>query len=527
MSRNEMRMISMRTLLSCTAIALVGGFGVSAATAGPILSAPTFAAATAAVQDDDREARRRKGQTLSQSTAKQLGEAFNLINTDPPDYAKALSILNNMASRDLKPFDRSTVLEIRGGVYAAQENYNASLRDYVEVLNIDALPYERLRQIRYNVAQLYFVNENYAQAIKFMREYLEGVGGNVEDANAWYILAAAYVSQNDYRSARTPGENVIKYDKKHEKKNYDLLNLIYSELGLDVQRGRLLETMIEYFPNEESYWAQLSGSYSQAGRDLDAFATLEVAYKAGLIRDEDKIVALGQYYSALDNPYRGAKLIEREMANGVVKKNLKNYELLAQLWSMARNQPKAIDALNAAAQLAPSGELYYRLGQSYMADENYAEAVRNLRKALQRGGLKERDVGDIRLLLGAALFNMDSETAAGRAAARREFVRAQQFSRTRRDANGWVSYIDAIEATLKAQADVERAQAAEARRREIERCESIIDVFELGGDVDKVRLEECRAIVAEAAAEEAGDAAPVADEAAADDTPTEEAPTSE
>lgn len=505
----------MRKLFTSATVAAL--LGVVSTAAVVVATAPAYAQ-----QNNAQEVQRRQRQTLSESTARVLGEVFNDINSDKT--AEALQKLNNLLQRELQPFDLSTALELRGGLYAQQNNYPAALKDFVRILELDTLPFDRLRQIRYNVAQLYFAEENYDQAIRFMREYL-AEEGNVEDANAWYILAAAYVSKDDYRNARQPAERVLQYDKKKEKKNFDLLNLIYSELELNVERGRLLEQMVELFPQEESYWAQLSGAYAQAGRDKDAFATLEAAYKAGLIRDEPKIVALAQYYSALDNPYRGAKLIEAEMQGGTVKRNLRNLELLAQLWSMSREQKKAIEALTAAAQLSSTGELYYRLGQSYMADEQFARAVENLQTALQRGGITPRDRGDIYILIGSAYFNIDSDTRAGRQRARAAFQQAAQYDTSRTAARGWIDYIDAIQNTLDAQDAVEAAQRAEERRRAIERCETIIEVSDLSGGAETKQVRDCRTFIAEAAAADAaGTAAAPPAGAESETTPATETP---
>ena len=485
------RLNSMRKHLSAAAIATLVGMG-ALPHATPFDSS---AQATVQTQRTPEEERRRNRLSLSTSTAKVLGEVFNDINEDPPRLQQALNSLNKLLQRDLSPYDESTAREIRGTVYAQMENYPAALRDYVRVLEIDELPFDRLKQIRYNVAQLYFAEENFSQAIRFMKQYL-AEEGNVEDSNAWYILAAAYVSQEDYRQAREPAEKALRYDSKKQKKTYVLLNLIYSELGLNVERGRLLEEMVERFPNEETYWSQLSGAYAQAGRDKDAFATLEAAYKAGLIREEDKIIALAQYYSALDNPYRGAQLIESEMANGTVKRNLDNLTLLSQLWSMSREQDKAIEALSAAAKISPSGELYYRLGQSYMASERFNEAISNLNTALERGGLSAQDRGDIYILLGSAYFNLDSDSRAGLRRARRAFVEASRYSSARRTAQGWIQYIDAILNTMDRQDEVERLQRVEARKREVDRCVDLIDLAEIGGVADETQLEECRVLEA-------------------------------
>ncbi|WP_158305827.1 tetratricopeptide repeat protein [Parvularcula bermudensis] len=493
--RNHLSALAMSA--SVGAVCLLGGAPSASASAAPVMVTASTVTANASVllQQTEEEARRRARLSLGTRTAQVLGEALNEINAEPAQYQAALNRLNGLLNRnDLSDFDRSTALEIRGAVYAGMENYSAALQDFVRVLEIDELPFDRLTQIRYNVAQLYFQEENYAQTIRFMRDYLNQEG-NIEDSNAWFILAAAYASQDNFQAARRPAEQALQYDDKKEEKTYGLLNLIYAELNLNAERARLLEEMVERFPNNESYWSQLSGAYYQAGDNKNAFATLEAAYNAGLITDADKIVSLAQFYSDLDNPFRGGQLLQREMEAGTVERNLKNLTLLSQLWSMAREQDRAIEALQAAAQISPSGELYYRLGQSYMASEQYREGIDALESALQRGGLSERDRGDIYVLLGSAYFNIDSETRAGRLAARRQFQRALQYSNSRRTAQGWINYIDAIEDTIRRQNEVERLQRQEQREREYERCESLIDVAEIGGSVDAGDLADCRALV--------------------------------
>lgn len=486
----------MRIHLSAAAIVALAGFGALPVNT-PFSSSAEAATTTATTQANrtPEEERRRARLSLSTSTARVLGDVFNDINVEPPNYQNALNQLNKLLQRDLSKFDESTALELRGGIYAAMENYPAALRDYVRVLELDELPFDRIKQIRYNVAQLYFATENYAQAIVFMRQYL-AEEGNVEDSNAWYILAAAYVSQDDYRQARQPAERALQYDEKKQKKSYDLLNLIYSELELTSERASLLEQMVERFPGEETYWSQLSGAYSQLSRDKDAFAVLQNAYNAGLITDEEKIVALAQYYSALDNPYHGAQLLEAEMNAGSVERNLDNLTLLAQLWSMAREQDKAIAALTAAARLSSSGDLYYRLGQSYMASEDFNKAIENLNEALRRGGLSARDRGDIYLLLGNAYFNVDPDSRAGRDRARRAFRSALEYSNSRSAARGWIGYVDAYENTLRRQDEIERLQRLERLRRERERCVGLTDLADLGGAVDQEDVAECRVLIA-------------------------------
>ena len=63
------------------------------------------------------------------------------------------------------------------------------------------------------------------------------------------------------------------------------------------------------------------------------------------------------------------------MNAGNVERDLENLELLAQLWAAAREQDRAIAILAEAAPKRSDGRLFYQLGQSYFADEEFGDAI--------------------------------------------------------------------------------------------------------------------------------------------------------
>ena len=69
-----------------------------------------------------------------------------------------------------------------------------------------------------------------------------------------------------------------------------------------------------------------------------------------------------------------------------------------------------------------------------MQREEWSEATQMLRKALDKGDLKNQ--GNAVLLLGIALYN-DSKAAQ----ARRYLGRARQFEDTRAEADRWISHL--------------------------------------------------------------------------------------
>ena len=218
---------------------------------------------------------------------------------------------------------------------------------------------------------------------------------------------------------------------------------------------------------------------------------LEVAYRAGLLTKEIELLTLVNYYSFFVNPFRGAKMLEREIEAGRIARNTKNLTLLSQLWSQAREHKRAIPVLEAAAQSAGTGELYYRLGQVLLADEQYAKSERALTNAINKGGLDAKKLGDAWLLLGTARFSQAKpEDCDQRNRARQAFVSAQRYPASSKQASDWVRYIDAIKTTLDAQDRLERDQNEEARLDQISRLKTAIQVCRLqGGSADCGALE--------------------------------------
>jgi len=456
-----------------SAAAIVGGFAV--------VMTPSVSVA----QEDEDNRPRRRSETLSAPVAKDLQEVFELMTAE--QYQQALGVINQLISRrgaSMKPFDKGTTYELRGSIKVNLEDFRGGLRDFQTALDTGALPANRNNQLRYFIAQLYFQLEDFPAAIRGLNKWISDAraAGEPIDANAYYLLAAAYVQTDNFRAARNPAEQTVALRSEPKKGDYDLLNLVYSELNQSAPRLTLLERMINIWPQERGYWTQLSGLYSTSGKDADAFAVLEVAYRSGLLTKEAEVLTLVQYYSFFDNPFRGAKLLEREMDAGLVKRSQKNLTLLSQLWSQSREHKRAIPVLRAAAQSSSNGVLYYRLGQVLLADEQYGESAKALTSAINKGGMKSKDTGDAWLLLGTARFSQAGpEDRAQLRRAREAFVNARRYDTARRQAADWVTYIDAIISTQLAGIKLENEQKIEAAKDDIKRVKTQIQVCRLQG----------------------------------------------
>ena len=445
-------------------------------------------------QDDEGEDEQESVPTLDPRVAQDLLEAYESLENE--EYETALEQLNKLLDRrgdSMKPFDKASVLQIRGTAHVNLENLDQALDDFSAALELDALPSDQQNRLRFNLAQIYFVNERYRESIRLFEQWMQA-DVKVTDT-AYFMLGAAHYNLDEYQEALEAIRSAIDVSSEPQKRYYDLLNAIYSELGNIPERTRLLETMVELWPGSLSYWRQLSSLYNEQGDRLKAFAALEAAYLNDLIESESDIVMLAQYYSTFENPHRGAKLLEREMEAGRVERNVDNLELLSQLWSQAREHAKAIPVLREAAQMSDEGELSFRLGQALLADEKNEQAEQAFERALDKGGLDEDKRAQAWMLLGNARFNQaEPGDREQREDADEAFARATQFASTRRQASDWRNYIRAINQTEARQAALEQEQSETLATAAQERLRTACRAQQLAGsDLS----ERCRELLAE------------------------------
>jgi tetratricopeptide (TPR) repeat protein len=409
-------------------------------------------------------------ETLDPRVARDLLEAYELIEED--DHQGALRELNRLMERrggDMKDFDRASVLQIRGSAHVNLDNLDAALRDFSSALRLNVLPEDQQNRLRFNVAQLYFVTEQYEESLEFFADWLAQDGIEVSHGT-YFMVAAANYHLERYADALDPIDRAIEKVSEPERRYYDLKNVLLSNLDRTAERTRLIEEMISIWPDDLAYWRQLAALYLEQDEQFKSFATMEAAYVNGLIESENDIILLAQYYSTFENPHRGAELIEREIENGRVERSVTHLQLLSQLWSQAREHRKAIPILREAAELSDDGSLFFRLGQALMADENNEEAEQAFASALDRGGLSDQNQAEAWLMLGNARFNQAGPGDRDqRMRADEAFERAERYQLTRAQARDWRGYISAINDTERRQAMLEQeqqerlAEAAEER----------------------------------------------------------------
>ena len=212
-----------------------------------------------------------------------------------------------------------------------------------------------------------------------------------------------------------------------------MLRVFYFELGDYDKVAEILHQLLVMNPKRE-YWIQLSGIYGEREQSRKQLISYEMAYLQGMLTTGREIVTLSQLYLQAEVPYKAGVVLEKGLNDGLVEKNARNYRLLSQAWTLAREDSKAIPTLIQAARLSDDGELDIRLARAYANLGQWSQAADAATQAIAKGGLRRSDQANI--LLGMSLYNLDRYPQAISA-----FRVAREDERSRKDAGRWITHI--------------------------------------------------------------------------------------
>ena len=213
--------------------------------------------------------------------------------------------------------------------------------------------------------------------------------------------------------------------------------------------------MVYRFPDKKTYYRQLAALYAELKREEDSFAIQQIMYSKDMLEKHSELLRLAQLYLYYEVPYKAAIILEKELNAERIEDEEKNWEQLANAWLSAREWKKAIPPLTKAAEMSEDGRLFLRLGQTYMQEEDWKNAEKNIRYAIKKGDLE--NPGRAWLLLG---ITRNKKGIKFENSALFAFKRSTGYEDMEADARRWVKVIETKQA--RREADRLAAEAAEA-----------------------------------------------------------------
>ena len=140
-------------------------------------------------------------------------------------------------------------------------------------------------------------------------------------------------------------------------------------------------------------------------------------------------------FLSVEVPYKAAKVIDKGVKAKQIEPTSKTLELLGNAWRQAQEIKRAIPEMAEAARKSDKGELWARLGNIYLDNDEFEKAADAVRAALKKGGVKRPDTAQ--LVLGMAEFNLKNYDSA-----RKAFREAKKNERSQKYAEQWIEFMD-------------------------------------------------------------------------------------
>jgi len=372
-------------------------------------------------------------QGLPERVHKRMNRALEMMAEER--YDEAIEVLTKLAGSAKSDFVRASVYLNLAYATAQKGDQNGSLPHFKNALKFGegSLPHERVQGLRYNVAALMYGIGEKKQSLDMMLTWLDR--SVVHDPKSYYMIAALYAEENKYKDAMCPAYWAVKTEKEPKKSYYQALLAFHWE-SKDVNgAAALLREMIEHFPQEKTYWRQLSQIYLQQEKIDDAIAIMEMFYLKGDFDKSTDYRMMSSLFAYREIPYRAAQVLEEGLKKGVVEGEKKNWIAVAQNYHVSNELEKAIDAYGTTAEISDVGSEYLKQAEILTDEDRHREAVVAFDKALKKGGLDNEEKGRAYFRKGTTLVNMGScDAGIG------VLEQAKKFKKFRRQADQWISH---------------------------------------------------------------------------------------
>ena len=394
-----------------------------------VAQAPFANYAEAAGAEKVVKKKKRPTKLVGPRVGKKVQKAFEAYSTD--DIKGALAILLDIDPS--KKYDKAYVARMIAIMYATLGNNEQKTIEYLQkaiapdILN-DGDHSESLKLL----GDMQMQTKDYKGALKTYYAWMDFSGES--DGQTYIKIANAYYSLKQLDKVIAPADKaIVAFGDKPNQNPYILKITSYYERKQYKEAIKVLETVIQLFPENKQWWTQLPMFYLLVEDYSKAVQTLDLAYKLGHLDKESQIKTLASLYSQAETPYKAAQLLEKNIASGLVKRDDRNISTLANAWHSAQNIDKAASYYGELAKMTNEAKHYRKQGMLLKQDEQFAKAIVALNKAIELGVSNQ---GRINMSIAESYFYLEKYKQAYAA-----IQKAMKDPSARKYAKSWKNFI--------------------------------------------------------------------------------------
>jgi tetratricopeptide (TPR) repeat protein len=371
-------------------------------------------------------------QSVTRGTFKVIAEVQKLMEAER--FSEAIAELEVLVEETKStPYDHAIANQFLAHNSVMLDNVPRARRALKAALSMPDLPLELSSELKLFYGSVLMGDEEYELGRQMLEDWL-AVAERPKSHQLFSVGYANYMTGNLPRAEELITRALEKAGSKAQDSWYQAHYQVLFEQRKYKQAESQLYFLIARNSSKELHWRMLVSHYLQLEKNEDALAATMASYFLGLVEREEDFKRIVSLYSFVDVPDKAARLLEGWMADGKIKTDADTVKQLGNLWLLARERAKAKEVLTRAARMAPDGKTYEMLGGIYFEDEEWNDAYRSFRQALQSGGVDEPS--RLSLLAGISAFRaglMDEATV--------DLERARQSGKYRKQADGLLNQI--------------------------------------------------------------------------------------
>lgn len=372
--------------------------------------------------------------TVSARVDREIRRAVEL--QDEEDFLAIRAVLTPLLDQNLTAYERLVVNRLLGTAEFHLENIEQTIVHFEAMLATEAATQSEANTFRVQLGQLYLATGAPDEGIWWLELAL--ANGVELNPAIQRVLAQAYYQAGRYEDGLAYAEGLVQIYPPPFHASYALVAQYYVALGRTSDAIAMAEAVLATNPNSRTAWSALGRVLTSAGQDQDAFELRRLMYLNGMLTTCEQVTNLAEGHGAVNTPYQGAQILERAINSGRCDANPRALETLIGLWQAAREEGRATEAAERLGQLTGQSRWFQVAGEGHLAMGDRLKAIAAFELALEVAGPEER--AGILMLLGRAYFDEEELGAALGA-----YQQAANYAETRREAEGWVQFIRAMQ----------------------------------------------------------------------------------